>query len=210
MDHTPGMRPFPDRSPSTLWAPRRHQVIIWHVTPAALPSTRLLSPPERLRAASFRHPQDRDRFVAARTALRVVLGANLRTPPAEVRLTQERGGPPILEGAGPHSRRLSWSVSHAGPVVVVAVARRVVGVDVECAAAGREWTTREAFLKAGHPDTRRRLGWRCLHFEPAPGYTATVAAPGLWSVRVVRAPLGWDACLRAPASPESSVSPPST
>ena len=45
-----------------------------------------LSAPERARAARYRRPRDRDRFVASRGALRAILGGLLAVPPAAVPL----------------------------------------------------------------------------------------------------------------------------
>jgi 4'-phosphopantetheinyl transferase len=89
-----------------------------------------LSPRERLRASRFRFARDRERFVAAHSALRQILGGYLSLPPYAVELrTGEHGKPALSDQAG-----LQFSLSHAGGAAVVAVASGIeVGVDVEAA-----------------------------------------------------------------------------
>ena len=88
----------------------------------------LLDEPESARAARFRSPEARDRFVAGRALLKTVLGARLGRPPAVVRLRIEPSGRPEL--LDPEAC-LHFSVAHSGVRVVVALAEREVGVDIE-------------------------------------------------------------------------------
>lgn len=95
--------------------------------------TSLLSPVERRRAAAYRRPADRQRFVVGVVVTRLVLAEWLGVPADRVLLSRRCarcGGPhgrPRLEGDG-----ISFSVSHSGDRVVVAFMRdAMVGVDVE-------------------------------------------------------------------------------
>jgi len=85
---------------------------------------------ERERAARFRFPEHRDRFVAGRGLLRELLGAYLNQPAAALRFVQGAHGKPALAGAGAGTG-LHFNLSHSGGRALYAVARREVGVDLE-------------------------------------------------------------------------------
>jgi 4'-phosphopantetheinyl transferase len=133
-----------------------------------------LSDDERDRAARFHRPRDRHAYVAAHTALRVMVGARLGMPARAVRFGREPcplcGGPhgrPTVAGAGD----LHVSLSRTDGVAAVALSPAVVGVDVESTgravtlddlvvalhpaelpaadrdAALRRWVRKEAYLK---------------------------------------------------------------
>lgn len=116
----------------------------------------LLSPEERRRASSFRRKEDRDCYVAAHTALRVLLAGELGVAPSSVVFARQTcpacGGPhgrPTVPGAAVH-----YSLSRTDGLAVVAVADSPVGVDVERlpdAAAARETA------RALHPRERSEL-----------------------------------------------------
>ncbi|MFN2606621.1 MAG: 4'-phosphopantetheinyl transferase superfamily protein [Acidimicrobiales bacterium] len=117
-----------------------------------------LAPDETARADRFIFEADRRRFVAGRAAVRSVLGERLDLQPAEVRLSVDEWGKPVLAGVagGP-----SFNVSHSGDVAVVAVADgRSVGVDVEVLRPG-----------VGDLDVARRL------FSPAERAALGAVAP---------------------------------
>jgi 4'-phosphopantetheinyl transferase len=89
---------------------------------------RLLSTGERRRAARFRFPIDRVRFVAARAGLRAVLADHARVPAADLRFGYGSHGKPWLRTMPD----LRFNLSHARDLAVVAVARRCdVGIDLE-------------------------------------------------------------------------------
>lgn len=97
---------------------------------------------EQSRAGAFLFDTDRHRYQVAHVMLRRVLAAYLRTSPAELTFRRElcprcggATGRPVLEpGAG---RPVPcFSLAHSGDMVVIAVAGRPVGVDVERAPAG--------------------------------------------------------------------------
>ncbi|WP_035860976.1 4'-phosphopantetheinyl transferase family protein [Cryptosporangium arvum] len=108
----------------------------------------LLDPLEQGRRAAYRRDADRARFTVAASLLRVVGGAHLGLPPAQVAITRtcpdcdRPHGRPALPVAG-------WecSVSHSGDRVAVAVGRTgPLGVDVEEAASRANAGLREMVL----------------------------------------------------------------
>ena len=95
---------------------------------------------ERDRAEAFLFPADRHRYQVAHLMLRRVLAGYTGTPPGALRLAREpcprcgAPGKPVLE-PGPRPAP-SFSLTHSGDMVIIAVAGRPVGVDVERDAAG--------------------------------------------------------------------------
>lgn len=89
-----------------------------------------LAADERERAAQFRFPTDRDRFIAGRGLLRELLGSYLNRPPAALRFTQGPHGKPALADADARSG-LHFNLSHSGDQALYAVAYRELGVDLE-------------------------------------------------------------------------------
>jgi 4'-phosphopantetheinyl transferase len=91
----------------------------------------VLSSAERVRADRFVFARDRAQFVVAHGLLRTVLGRYLDVHPATLHFAAGAYGKPYLivaEGAA----ALSFNLSHAGDLVLIAVARqRALGVDVE-------------------------------------------------------------------------------
>ncbi|MFO1323458.1 MAG: 4'-phosphopantetheinyl transferase superfamily protein [Burkholderiales bacterium] len=88
----------------------------------------LLSPAEHARAARFGRTELRDRYVAGRASLRIVLGAKLGMAPAAVAIERGvRGRPYTPDAAG-----LDFNVSHTLGVALVGVAHgQRIGVDIE-------------------------------------------------------------------------------
>lgn len=111
---------------SLLQNPR---VQVWSVDLAQPPALvagleAVLADDERERAARL---ADRQRWVVARAALRVVLGGRLGVPPGAVEFALGEHGKPELPGS-----RLRFNLSHSGDRALVAVADGIeVGVDVE-------------------------------------------------------------------------------
>jgi 4'-phosphopantetheinyl transferase len=105
---------------------------------------------ERDRAAALRRPEARERWVAARWALRSVLGHYLEREPAEIELRFGDRGKPMLAEAG---ASLRFNLSHSGEQALIAVTSgREVGVDVQRIASKpaeyyAAWTRREAIAK---------------------------------------------------------------
>ena len=85
-----------------------------------------LTADEGERATRYRNAGAREQFVRSRAALRRILGASLACGPCEVEIVPNADGKPMLPGGN-----LQFNVSHTDGVVLVAVADRPVGVDVE-------------------------------------------------------------------------------
>lgn len=87
-----------------------------------------LDPEERQRASRFHFQDDRDRFVAARGALRRILARYLDQRPESVRFAYAAAGKPYL----PDCPDLQFNLSHAGDRLLVGISRgRRLGVDIE-------------------------------------------------------------------------------
>ena len=87
-----------------------------------------LSRDELARAARFGNRPLRDRYVAGRGCLRVILGRALGTDPATVEIVRGDRGRPRLAGTHP----LDFNISHTDRVALVGIAEGVrIGVDVE-------------------------------------------------------------------------------
>jgi len=89
-----------------------------------------LTTDEQQRAARFRFPEHRDRFIAGRGLLRKLLEAYLDRPAAALRFSQGPHGKPVLMDQEVQAG-LHFNLSHSGDRVLYAVARREVGVDLE-------------------------------------------------------------------------------
>jgi 4'-phosphopantetheinyl transferase len=114
---------------------------------------------ERERAEKMRRAGAGRRWTASRWALRAVLGRYLQERPTAVALRLgEHGKPELAE----RRERLSFNLSHAGGLALVAVAvGREVGLDVEAIEAGRDLL---ALAERG--------------LEPAAAAAVRAAAPG--------------------------------
>jgi 4'-phosphopantetheinyl transferase len=98
--------------------------------PALLPSlAELLSPDERDRADRFVRRHDRERFVAGRAFLRLLLSRLVGSESAALRFAYGPNGKPALEAPAD----LAFNLAHSGGLAVCAVAagRSGLGVDVE-------------------------------------------------------------------------------
>jgi 4'-phosphopantetheinyl transferase len=167
----------------------------------------LLAPDEAARAARLRSRRDRDRFVAARAQLRVLLGTLLDRAPAEVRFAYGPAGKPSVPGVS-----LQFNLAHSGGTGLVAVADgRRVGADVErvrpdpladgvaerfftaaeaeglravdeverAAAFFRCWTRKEAFVKANGLSVAPSLARFEVSFRRDERPAVVWCAPGL-------------------------------
>jgi 4'-phosphopantetheinyl transferase len=113
---------------------------------------------ERSRAEAFMFPADRHRYQVAHMMLRRVLASYTGTRPGRLPLSRQQcphcgapGKPVLLPGPGPGPGAdtvPSFSLAHSGDAVVIAVAGRPVGVDVERDAAGCVCSLAEALHPA--------------------------------------------------------------
>ena len=113
---------------------------------------------ERSRAEAFVFPADRHRYQVAHVMLRRVLASYAGTMPGQLLLGREpcphcgaAGKPVLLPGCCPPPGAgtvPSFSLAHSGDMVVIAVAGRPVGVDVERDAAGCVCSLAEALHPA--------------------------------------------------------------
>lgn len=86
-----------------------------------------LSDQERHRAEKFRFKLDRERYIAARTWLRRILGTALHYTPGSVLIEIDPFQKPFLPGFPLH-----FNLSHSGPYAAVALCRtHAVGIDLE-------------------------------------------------------------------------------
>lgn len=131
----------------------------------------LLDGDELARAAAWRRPVDRARYVGRHVALRVILGERLGLPPATLAfgrapcpLCGDAHGRPVLRD---HDD-VHFSLSSTGDVAAVALAPVPVGLDVE--AVGRASAddlaaaldpVEQAAVAALHEPTRSRAALRC-------------------------------------------------
>lgn len=96
----------------------------------------LLSEGEHRRAEAFHFERDRRRWVAARAALRRLMGRRLAQDAREVEFGVEAGGRPFLKG---HEGALDFNLSHAEGMALIGICEEGrVGVDIERRARGRE------------------------------------------------------------------------
>ena len=134
-------------------------------TPAGEPAW--LSADERVRAARYRLPRDRQRFERRRGWLRAILGGYLDRPPERVPLQYGVHGQPAVADAA----WLCFSLSHAaGRALCAVTVDRRIGVDLAQAMPGRadEAVARAVFapgeiagLLALPPEARAAAFHRC-------------------------------------------------
>jgi 4'-phosphopantetheinyl transferase len=122
------LAPFPTRP--TLRDDEVHVVQLHRGTAGTLiRQADVLDNEERERVAGFIRERDRERYVAARLLLRLVVGYCVDRPPHSLQFTTNAFGKPSLVDP-PNS--VCFNLSHAGELVLLAIARnREVGVDVE-------------------------------------------------------------------------------
>ncbi len=90
-----------------------------------------LAPDEKARANRFVFRQDRNRYVAARGALRELLGRYLDRSPAAIEFDYSTKGKPSLRAAR-NERSIQFNVSHSHGLALLAFALgRNLGIDVE-------------------------------------------------------------------------------
>ncbi len=93
----------------------------------------ILNVAEQDRANKYHQPKDRERFIVSRVALRMLLGKYLGKAPAAVLFAKGQNHKPYLVNG-----ELQYNVSHSADMVVIAIAKKVVGVDIEFTASDLE------------------------------------------------------------------------
>jgi 4'-phosphopantetheinyl transferase len=167
--------------------PAIEQLDLWHagLDSNEWPDAGALPASERDRAARLPGDRARGRWVAARWALRGVLGHYTGQEPGEIELRfGERGKPMLADPDTP----LRFNLSHSGDRALIAVAgEREVGVDVQLIGARhppgyyREWTRREAVAKCHGVGLWAPLPDAPVAVEPldaGAGFAAAVAIGG--------------------------------
>ena len=94
-------------------------------------STPLLSADERVRAGRFRFERDRNRYIAARAALRTLLGLYTDCSADQIEFTYAKNGKPFIKrergGLRPY-----FNISHSGSIALMAFCMSAeIGVDIE-------------------------------------------------------------------------------
>jgi 4'-phosphopantetheinyl transferase len=126
----------------------------------------LLSHPERARARAIRGEQARRRFVLARAALRVRLGAALEISPERVALRAGEHGKPEIVPPRPHAAvgaahvsqgppRFSLAHSYGEALLAINHRRCAVGVDIERIAPESERPWKKLLERICHPSEAR-------------------------------------------------------
>jgi 4'-phosphopantetheinyl transferase len=92
---------------------------------------RILGAEEHARAARFRFPRDRERFIARRGLLRQILACYLDDDPGALRFDANAHGKPRLERSG-DTDLLTFNLSDSHGLALYAITRyRALGVDLE-------------------------------------------------------------------------------
>ena len=110
----------------------QHQIHVWYADLSSCEWLCALSEHEHARAARLRSPLDYERFVAAHSLWRSVLGAYLAVAPGDLEFAQGQLGKPYLRS--PHVP-LRFSGSHSQHLAAVALAWEIeLGLDIESTA----------------------------------------------------------------------------
>lgn len=103
-----------------------------------------LSPGELGRAERIPAGPERRRFITTRVAVRQLLAGYTAAEPETLRIEQRVSGKPHVSGGPP------FSLTHSGPIALVAVATTEVGIDVERI---RTPGSRRVLHRIFHPET---------------------------------------------------------
>jgi len=124
---------FQIKAPLTL---REDEVRLWRVDLEAVGGDesrwkRVLSSDELTRAARFHFSRDRQRFVATRAWLRMILASYLGTDANSLSFSYSKREKPSL-GSAHEDNGITFNVSHSAGIALLGFARRrEIGVDVE-------------------------------------------------------------------------------
>jgi 4'-phosphopantetheinyl transferase len=169
-----------DYPASDCFALNDQQVHVWlmdtdQTKPCLEKFVQTLAGDERQKGARFYRREDRERFLAVRGALRLILAGYLKTTPQQLRFVYGEHGKPALEKSLSHNVR--FNVSHSQNLALFAVARNgEVGVDIEAirsdfdveSIALRYFTSQEsAMICAAPAASRREAFFRCWTLKEA-------------------------------------------
>lgn len=115
--------PYP---PNRLPTPGTEEAHVWHVDLEA-PCENCLSPAEQERAAAMRHADKQRHFIAARSALRMILSRYVGIAPEKLPLASAAQGKPFLDMADVPQ----FNITHARSKALIAVASVAIGIDLE-------------------------------------------------------------------------------
>lgn len=124
-----------ERRPSELAALAPSDMHVWkarvrdHLGDETLLGS-LLGDRERARAARFFACADRSRYIIAHGLVRRLLAFYVGRDPAELTFVEGDCGKPVLSGARSNGP-LGFNISHSADIILVAIARCAVGIDVE-------------------------------------------------------------------------------
>ena len=146
-----------------------HKVDVWSADLAkfrglAARHPQLLSQEERQRASRFLQPEHQSRFTLVRIITRMVLSRYCDTEPSALAFAYGEHGKPALATA---NSGIEFNLSHSHERLVLAVAKRAVGVDVEYArrpvdharVAGRFFCQSEVGELRSLPEAQQRLAF---------------------------------------------------
>lgn len=112
-----------------------NHIHVWTINLAISPDQEInqfdsLTPDEQQRAKRFLAPIHRKRFIAARYALRNILGQYLSTPPENVSFIYTEHGKPFLSGT--MQEKLQFNLAHTYDIAVCVITLdHAIGVDIE-------------------------------------------------------------------------------
>jgi 4'-phosphopantetheinyl transferase len=129
----------------------------------------LLNADEQKRAARFRFPEHRRRFIIARAVLRQILCFYTKIAPDKIEFSYNEHDKPAL--VLPADKTLQFNLSHSADLAVYAIARQLVGIDVEQIQSRYELGLPERFFSAQE----------CEHLQQVPEHERVIAFYRLWA-----------------------------
>jgi len=117
--------------PTELSVPNNKQLHLWRIDLDEIDDElqTVLSEDEQTRVQRFHNEQDRNRFIKARGAMRLLLGCYLATPPEELVFVYGPQGKPFI--ASPASV-LTFNITHKDNIALLGVSREAaIGIDLE-------------------------------------------------------------------------------
>lgn len=91
----------------------------------------LLAPDDRKLIERYAEPEARDRAIASRAVLRLLLAQHLGLPPAALEIAPTAHGKPLVRDRDPKGRSVAFNLSHTDDLLLFGFARAPIGVDIE-------------------------------------------------------------------------------